>query len=54
MKWSELVQSQDPNIATSECVAAYTAVKQATHKYEVPTVAYGDSQQPPNGDRSPN
>ena len=55
MKLSEVVQSEDPNIATSECVA-YTAVKQATHEYEVPTVqciAYGDSQEPPSGDRTP-
>ena len=55
MQLSELVQSEDPNIATSECVA-YTVVKEAsqdTHEYEVPTVqliVLGESQQPPSGD----
>ena len=58
MKWSEVVQSQNPNIVTSEC-PAYTVVNQArrdTHEYEVPTVpciAYGESRQPPSGDRPP-
>ena len=58
MKWSEVVQSEDLNIATSEC-EAYTVVKQAkrdTHECEVPTVqciAYGESRQPPSGDRPP-